>query len=47
MMDRFIGIGPNISKQASLFGDNAKFYESTYEFLNDIQTWSLSRRQFF
>ncbi|MBP7506766.1 MAG: bifunctional UDP-N-acetylmuramoyl-tripeptide:D-alanyl-D-alanine ligase/alanine racemase [Prolixibacteraceae bacterium] len=36
MMERFIGIGPNISKQANLFGDNAKFYESTYEFLNDM-----------
>ena len=29
MMDRFIGVGPNISKQAHLFGDNAHFYEST------------------
>jgi alanine racemase len=36
MMDRFIGIGPNISKQAHLFGENAHFYESTIEFLNDL-----------
>ena len=36
MMDRFIGVGPNISKQAHLFGDNAHFYESTLEFLNEL-----------
>ncbi|MCF8360707.1 MAG: bifunctional UDP-N-acetylmuramoyl-tripeptide:D-alanyl-D-alanine ligase/alanine racemase [Prolixibacteraceae bacterium] len=36
MIERFIGIGPNISKQAQLFGDNATFYESTLEFLNDL-----------
>ncbi|HNW49482.1 MAG TPA: bifunctional UDP-N-acetylmuramoyl-tripeptide:D-alanyl-D-alanine ligase/alanine racemase [Prolixibacteraceae bacterium] len=36
MMDRFIGIGPNISKQAHLFGENATFYESTLKFLNDL-----------
>ena len=36
MMDHFIGIGPNISKQAHLFGGNAIFYESTLEFLNEL-----------
>ncbi len=36
MMDHFIGIGPNISKQAHLFGENAKFYESTMEFLIEL-----------
>jgi len=36
MMDHFIGIGPNISKQAHLFSENAKFYESTIEFLNEL-----------
>jgi alanine racemase len=36
MMDRFIGIGPNISKQAHLFGDNSSFFESTLEFLNEL-----------
>jgi Alr-MurF fusion protein len=36
MMDRFIGIGPNISKQAHLFGENAHFFESTIEFLNHL-----------
>jgi alanine racemase len=36
MMDRFIGIGPNISKQAHLFGENSFFFESTLEFLNEL-----------
>jgi Alr-MurF fusion protein len=36
LMDRFIGIGPNISKQAHLFAENATFYESTLEFLNEL-----------
>jgi len=36
MMDRFIGIGPNISKQAHLFGENSSFYDSTIEFLNQL-----------
>jgi alanine racemase len=36
VIERFIGIGPNISKQAHLFGENATFYESTLEFLNEL-----------
>jgi alanine racemase len=36
MMDRFIGIGPNISKQAHLFGENSFFFDSTFEFLNEL-----------
>ncbi|MBN1925016.1 MAG: bifunctional UDP-N-acetylmuramoyl-tripeptide:D-alanyl-D-alanine ligase/alanine racemase [Prolixibacteraceae bacterium] len=36
MIERFIGIGPNISKQAHLFGERASFYESTNEFLNEL-----------
>ncbi len=32
-MDRFIGIGPALSEHASLFGNNARFFYSTSEFL--------------
>lgn len=33
---RFIGVGPIISKHASLFGKNASFYESTSQLLENL-----------
>lgn len=35
-VNRFIGIGPEISRHASLFGPDAEFYRSTDEFLQVI-----------
>ncbi|HPR30754.1 MAG TPA: bifunctional UDP-N-acetylmuramoyl-tripeptide:D-alanyl-D-alanine ligase/alanine racemase [Prolixibacteraceae bacterium] len=43
MIERFIGIGPNLSHQARLFGENASFYESTLEFLNELPLLEFNR----
>ena len=37
-IDRVIGIGPEISRHASCFGGDAKFYRSTDEFLSETTT---------
>ena len=36
-ISRFIGIGPDISAQAPLFGKNARFFDSTRQFLEQLQ----------
>lgn len=35
-IDRFIGVGPALAKHASLFGENARFFETTDDFMLSI-----------
>jgi alanine racemase len=41
-VSRFIGIGPDIYKFNNLFGSNSEFYNSTAEFLQQLQPGSFS-----
>src|SRR5690606_33779735 len=35
-IDRFIGIGPTLSAYSGLFSNNALFFDSTADFINEI-----------
>jgi alanine racemase len=40
-IERFIGIGPNLKRNAHLFGENASFYSSTADFLSKLTSIGL------